>query len=179
MAIAKCRRVGHRESLACEGRNRFEKPVARSRPVRLGLHQRSIHQAHQEIEHLDCRQRIVRAHCLGGVQAERSSKDRQPDEQQAFRVGQQVIAPLDRCFERPLSGNGGAWPAGEKHEPLGEALSDFGRMEHPRPGGCQLDREGDAVEPAADLDDARHVLVLDAEVGANLSGAVHEERRRF
>ena len=66
-------------------------------------------------------------------------------------VGQQVPAPVDQRLERLLARHRGPAAAGEEPEAVVQPLGDVSARQHVDPRRGELDRERDAVEPAADL----------------------------
>ena len=80
----------------------------------------------------------------------------EPLEHPPLVVEQQVVAPLDDRAERLLAGQGGAGAARQQPEPVVEAVGELLHRDQPAPGGGQLDRERETVEPGADVfDDGR------------------------
>jgi hypothetical protein len=64
---------------------------------------------------------------------------------------------------------------GEESEAISQPGRELFSAQELEPGGCQLDRQGDAVQLAADIDDERDVRLGQAEVGRGRGGAVDEE----
>ena len=69
----------------------------------------------------------------------------------------------------------GAPPAGEEAEPLVEERGDLGRTHRRDSRRGQLDREGDAIEPLADLGDRAGVRRVDRELGNGSLRAFREQ----
>ena len=63
-----------------------------------------------------------RAHLLCSLQSEATGEDREPLEEKALGGGQEVVAPIERGFERLLVWWHVAQSAGEQGELLVEAL---------------------------------------------------------
>ena len=67
----------------------------------------------------------------------------------ALAVRQQVVAPLNGRPERLVARQGGAAPAGEQAEPVGQAIEDLLGGQYSRPDRGELDRQRQAVEATA------------------------------
>ena len=67
----------------------------------------------------------------------------------------------------------------EHRQPLGEAVADLLRRQHPDPGGGKLDGQRDSVQLAAQRGDRRCVVRGQLEVGSCRRGAVHEQVDRL
>jgi hypothetical protein len=102
----------------------------------------------------------------------------QAPEQPLLRPGEQVVAPLDGAPQRLLPLRQIAGPAGEQIEPMFDARAKFTRRQDLHAGGCQLDRERQPVEPAADVHDRLGVPRGQREVRASGRRALHEQRDR-
>ena len=79
-----------------------------------------------------------------------------------------------------MPGQRGPAAAGEQAEPVGQPRRYLVDGQGAQPGGSQLDRERQAVEPAHDLDDVGHRRLVDDELGPGRGGPVGEQldRRR-
>jgi len=117
-------------------------------------------------------------HGLGCVQVEAAGEHPQPSEQRLLLLGQQVVAPGDRVPQRAqaLGQVGGA--AGEQGQPVGQARQQRLGRQDLDPGGGQLDRQRQPVEPAADLRDRRRIVVGEAEGRVGGVRPLDEERHR-
>ncbi len=100
---------------------------------------------------------------------------RQPREQPLLRLGQQPVGPVDRGGEALVAGLRATGAAGEQ-VPVVEAAGHLRRAHRPHPRGGQLDRERQAVEPAADLGDRALDLAVGVEVRPGGAGTLHEQR---
>ena len=88
---------------------------------------------------------------LGRLQRPAAGEDRQPAQQHPLRLGQQVVAPVDRRPQRLLARqrpSGCRRSAGGSGRPAGRRSA---RPTAPQPRRRQLDRQRDAVQPPADL----------------------------
>ena len=85
--------------------------------------------------------------------------------EQALLAGpQQLVAPVHRRPERLLALGQVARPAAQEAQPVAQAIpQDLGREQAQVRRG-ELDRQGQAVQPAADLGDCRGVVVGQLEV---------------
>ena len=89
----------------------------------------------------------------GRLEPEAADEDGQAPEQRLLPLEQQVVAPGDRVAQRPLALVGVLGAAGQQGQPLVEPAQERLRRERAHPRRGQLDRERQAVEPAADLRD--------------------------
>jgi hypothetical protein len=110
------------------------------------------------------------------VQGPGAPEDRQPPQQAAFGLGQQVVAPVDGRPEGALPRLGRPRAAGEQGEPVDHALGQLAHRQGRDPRGGELDRERHAVEVPADLRDGGGVVVGQPEVRERVPGAVDEQR---
>ena len=113
-----------------------------------------VGQSAQRIEDLAGRHLLVGTDGLGRGQAAAATEHRQPGEQAAFVLEQQVVAPVHHRPERLLAGQGGAGTPGEQPEAVAEPFGQGGQRQRTQTGGGELNGQGQVVEPAADvLDD--------------------------
>ena len=91
---------------------------------------------------------------------------------------EQLVAPVDRGPQRLLACRSVGGAADEEGEPLVEALEDGLRRQQPDAGGCQLDRERQAVESGADRGDDLRRLGVDREARLDGAGPGLEQLRR-
>ena len=95
-----------------------------------------------------------------------------------FGLVQQLVAPLDRRAQRLLARVDTA--AGlEQIQPLREPLDELRGREDSDPRRRQLERERDAIEPAADVDDGRCGVSIQAKRLIPRARAIDEEPDRF
>jgi len=107
-------------------------------------------------------------------------EDRQPPEEPALLVGEELVAPGDRRAQRLLAGV--RVPSSlEQVQPTAQPAKELIRREEWRPSRRQLEREGQLVQAVAKVDDGRRALELHAESCASLeeelNGVVLFERR--
>ena len=97
-----------------------------------------------------------------------AAEDRQPCEQLLLLGCEEVVAPLDRRAEGALAFGQVAGAPGQQRQPALEPLQDLGRRERLHPGGGELERERQLVEPAADR--CHRVAVLEAGIDGPRAG---------
>ena len=86
-----------------------------------------VDQPAQNVEDLCGRHLVVGADRLGGVQAAASDEDRQPCEQAALVLEQQVVAPVHHRPKGLLARKGSASPHGEQPEAVVEPFRQRGQ----------------------------------------------------
>ena len=118
---------------------------------------------------------LVGADGLGGGQVATTGEHGEPFEHALLVVEQQLVAPVDDGPQRLLPRQGGARPAGEQTEPIVESGGELFEREGSGPGGRELDRQWQTIEPKADVAD--HVEVVLAELDGS-SRRPGPERRR-
>lgn len=84
--------------------------------------ERAVDKTGQQIKDVAGAHTIPRAHRLGGVEAAPVGVDGQPARHDAFRVGQQLPAPVDHRAQGLLPGWCIPVPAGQQPEPVVEAV---------------------------------------------------------
>ncbi len=94
----------------------------------------------------------------------------------ALRIGQEAHAPLDRRLHRAVPFGHVADGRGQQRKRPFEPLRDAGSRQHPHLRGGQLDRQRQALQPAADVGDIGGVVLGEREVGLDRPGAVDEQR---
>ncbi len=119
---------------------------------------------------------LLGAHGLGGLQREAAREDRQPAEQDALRLGQQVVTPVDGGAQRLVPRDGRAAAGGQQREAVVQAGGDLLHRKHLHAGGGQFDRQRDAVQALADLHHVRRVLLGEGKAGVGIGGALSNSR---
>ena len=114
-----------------------------------------VDQPAEHVEDLAGRHLVVGADRLGGGQLAAAGEHRQPGEQAAFVLEQQVVAPVHHRPQGLLAGQGGAGAPGEQPEAVVEPFGHGGQRQRAEAGGGELDGQGQAVQPAADVLDDR------------------------
>ena len=94
-------------------------------------------------------------------------EDGQQLEQALLCWVEQVIAPVHRGPQGLLSLGQVARPAAQQCQPVLESIAEHLRGEQPHVRRGELDRQGQPIEPSADLGHGRGVLVGQLEVGAD------------
>ena len=112
---------------------------------------------------------------FGGLQGAATGEHRQPREQHAGVVVEQVIAPPDRRCQRPLALGRVARTSGEHGQALGEAIGQRVGTEQRHPARRQLQRERQAVERGHDAGDGGRRPLVQLEPGMHRSGSLGEE----
>src|SRR5208282_6802973 len=112
-----------------------------------------VDQPAQDVEDLGGRHLVVGADRLGGVQVAASGEDRQPGEQAALVLEQQVVAPVHHRPKGLLAGEGSAGTHGEQPKAVVEPFRQRGQGKRTKAGSGQFDGQGKTVQPAADVVD--------------------------
>ena len=132
------RPLRHRSPAACSRgvlAHRLQQPVARCAVARLGQHQRLVHQRVSRSSTPSPSIAVAGADRLGRLERPAPGEDRQPPEQRALRLAEQVVAPVDQRAQRLLARQGRPAAAGQQPEAVVQ------------PGGDLLDRQRAARAP--------------------------------
>ena len=116
---------------------------------------------------------------LRGVQIESAEEDRKAAEQDALGPGEQGMRPVHRSAQCLLAAHRDSGTAGQQSEAVMQAVDDLGQRQRADPRGGKLDRQWHAVEPPADLDHGRAVVVGDGEARSGQAGAFGEQLDGF
>ena len=108
------------------------------------------------------------------VSRKRSGEHAERFEGSLQRRVEQVIRPSDGRGERTLA-RSRSRAGREQLEPLIETGGDFGQRHRLKARRGQLDRKRQPVEPPADVDDGRNVVIPEREAGRNRSRALSEQ----
>ncbi len=151
------RRAGH-------GRSRGPSRAAGSapRPGRVGEHERLLDEPAEQVEDVQRIDRVACAHRLRRLEGGAPGEDGQASQDGPLGLGQQVVAPVDRGPQRLVAGDGRPTATGQEAEPVVQAGRDLLDRQRPDTGRRKLDRQRDAVEPAAELGDRSGVLARSA-----------------
>ena len=126
--------------------HRLQQPVApRAGGALVHLHQRLVDQPRQQVEHRVRGEAVARADRLGGLQRPAAGEDRQPPQQRPLRLGQQVVAPVERRPQRLLARQRGPAAAGQQPEAVVQPPGDLLDRQRPArarpparsPAGCR------------------------------------------
>ena len=143
--------------------DRLQQAVARVAVGPAGhQHQRLVHQPRQQIE----RPELVGAICEDprrDLERPAADEHRQHAQQPLLLGGELVVAPLDRRLQRLLPRQRGL-AAGQQPEAIVQLAANLLDREQLHAGGRELQRQRDAVEPAADVGDRLGVVVGQREV---------------
>ena len=104
-------------------------------------------------ERLECVE-VRLADFFTGLEGAPCSEDREPCEECPLGLVEQVVRPRDGRPQRRVSLVGVSRPS-EEVEPLPETLEERLRREQLRPGGSELERKRQTIEPFAELADRR------------------------
>jgi hypothetical protein len=126
--------------------------------------QRLVHQRGQPVDGVQPQPLRV-ADRLRRLDRPAAGEHRQPGEQPPLGGVEQVVAPGDGAAEGPLALREGPGPGGEDREALLQPGQHLLGRQDLGPGGRQLDRQRQAVEPDGDLRHGRGVLGGEAEPG--------------
>ncbi|GAA5765823.1 hypothetical protein Aros01_02314 [Streptosporangium roseum] len=127
-------------------------------------HHRTVDEAGQQVEDVLWRHvAAVRADLLGCLQRAALRVYGEAPQDKAFRLGQQLPAPVDHRAQGPLPCRGAAVSRGEQPEPVVEPFGQVVDVQCAQAGGRQLQGQRDAVQPAADRRDRSGVGVVDHE----------------
>jgi hypothetical protein len=154
----------------------LQQPVPGLRAPRLGHDERLVHQPGQRAEHGAGVDVAARPDVAGRREAEAPDKDREPAEHRAVGVVEHVVAPRHRRGERLVAGHDAARTPHEQREPVVERRLDLHRRERAQPGGGQLQRDRDAVQPGAHRAHGVGVRLVDGEARGHGCGALGEQR---
>ena len=93
-------------------------------------------------------------------------------------LGEQVVAPLEGGAQRAVPGGRVAGVGGQHRHAVAQPVGELGGGEELRPRGGQLQGEGEAVEPSADLRDGLRVGRRHREGGLHAAHPRDEHRDR-
>ncbi len=159
-----CRARQEASSPDAASRSRAELPQRVQHPVPLALaeHDGLVDEPDERVDHVGPLKRHLRAHFLGGGQAERPGEDGKPRPQPPLGGRAQLVRPLDRRAQRLVPGQRARLAAGQHGEPVVEPVDAARQRQRAQLDRGQLDRQRDAVEPLAQPDDvgARSARVI-------------------
>ena len=141
--------------------------------------QRALHEPVEQVEQLALVHPITRAHGQRRVEVRPAGHHRQAFEHQLLALVEQPVGPLDRAPKRAVALVSAPARTGQEREVVVEAVGDLQRRERAHARGRQLQRERQAVEPAADASHGRGVGGIDAEAPVREPRAVEEHRARL
>ena len=145
---------------------------------RFGDDERLVDEGAEVIEHVPLVDAAVGGHALRALEPEAADEDAEPAKDGLLVGRQQAVAPVERGAQRLMAAQGQARAAGEDAKALVEAGAQAFDAEQRHACRGQLDGQGDAVEPPADVDDRRDVLLADREARLRRVSPRFEERDR-
>ncbi len=140
------------------------------------VQQRALDEPVEQVEQLVLVHPITGAHGERRVEVRPAGHHRQAFEHQLLALVEQPVGPLDRALERAVALVSAPARTGQEREVVVEAVGDLQRRERAHARGRQLQRERQAVEPAADASHGRGVGGIDAEAPVREPRAVEEHR---
>ncbi len=150
--------AGARELLERERARGLEQAIAR-----LGLalrdDQRFVDQTAEQVEHEPLIDTFIAHHLLRQLQRKAAGKHAEAAEHGLLVGGQQPVAPVECGAQRLVTPKLHARAAAQHVEHLVEPRVQAMHTEQRYACRGQLDDERDAVQPPADVDDDRHVVV--------------------
>ena len=167
------RLVRRGELLLCVLTHRLEHPVARRFGV--DLDERFVDQGGHEVEHVVRGDRAAGGHRFGRVEREAAGECCQPREHGLLGGIEQVVAPVDQRAQRLLSRQARPGAAREELEAVVQTLGDRFDRQRAHASGGELQRERNAVEAPADLDQRVRVLRGHGEPRLHGLGAIDEQ----
>ncbi len=151
--------------------DRLEHPVPRGpRACVLERQQRLVDEVREPAAHV-----VGPRDGRGERRGERAGDHGETLEQVALVVGQQLTAPVDQRPQARVPLGQPAQRVVEQCEPVREPVQQVLHGHRPQPGGGELERERQVVEPAAQLERA---LVVPHQAGARVLGARVQQRER-
>jgi hypothetical protein len=140
------------------------------------LDQAVLHQPFQTIQRID--RALGPPHVCDSVEGHAPGEDGQPPEKRLLARGEQVVAPGDRCAQRPLPLRQVAGAAGQQRQPRLQPLQHRLGGEEADARGGQLDGQGEPIHAAHDLRDRAGVLRVESEARHDGLRPVDEEAYR-
>jgi hypothetical protein len=155
--------------------DRLQQAVANRPAVVVGHDERLVHQPGEGREDLVAPDGPPGTERLGGSQAEAAGEHGEPAEHGLVGLVEERMAPVDRRGERLVPAVGPAGPSHEQLEPIVQGGIDLLGAEGAEPGGSQLDRERDAVEPRHDGPHCGATRGIELEQGSHEAGSIDEQ----
>ena len=154
--------------------DRLEHPVTRHAAIGED-EERAVDQRCQDVEHLIGAEAVAGTDRRGTLRGDPRREYGHPPGDQPLVFAQEIPAPVDDGAQRLLAGQRGAAASRKQPEAVVEARGDLGNGQRAQPRSRELDRERQAVEAPADLDDAAHVRCVDRESRRSGGRAIREE----
>ena len=134
--------------------------------------ERSVCEPDHRLDRVDV---LPAAHGLHGRRWNRRRERGHPPQDGLVGRVEQLVAPVEGGPQRPLAGDRRATAVGQQPEPVVQPVEDVRGLEHPQSRGRHLDREGQPVEPPADLPHGVKVGAAPGSVRAYAAGPVKEQ----
>lgn len=134
-----------------------------------------VHQPAEQVEHILRRKPVTSADILGRLKLEPPGESGHAAEEHPLGLGQQVVPPVERGTECLVVWQAGPRPSGEQPEPVFEPGGDLLDRQHLGPRRGQLDRQREAIEAPAQLDDCADVGAGDRKPRLRERRALDEE----
>ena len=155
--------------------DRLEHPPAR-RAGSADAEQRAVDERAEQVEDLVGVHAVAGAHRLDRVERRAGGEHGEPPGEPPLGLAQEVPAPVDDRAQRPLTARRGAAAPGEQAEAVVQAVGELLERHRPQPGGGELDRQRQAVDPPAHVRDDRRRRLVEREVGRRRRGALGEQQ---
>ena len=114
-----------------------------------------VDEVREQVDHVAGCDRPAGADLFRGVERAPAGEHRQSIEQAALAFEEKLVAPVNDCTQRLLTRHRGARATRQQAEAIVEPVHELVHGQRPYPYRGELDGEGDAVEPPADLGDDR------------------------
>jgi hypothetical protein len=166
------------EHVVPEGAHGLAEAIAVERSRVVERHHRLRDETTERVEHVERVNDVVTRHRFGRLEREGAGEHRQTCEHRLLALVEQPERPLHRGAQRLVTSPRGTAPVREETEPLVEPTEDGRRAHRGGARGGELDREREAVEPAAELVDGLAILRGHLEPVTRRGGAIDEQLRR-
>src|SRR5215475_11902548 len=104
-----------------------------------------------------------------------AGEDGKATQHRGLRLRQQIVAPVERGAKRLVTRQCSAAPAGQQAKAFVKVRRYFSHAKHIGAHRCQLESQRDAVELAANLQNRRHMGIVDVEAVRSRYGALAKE----
>jgi hypothetical protein len=135
-----------------------------------------VDQDRQSLQNLD---RIAGSDRCDRAEGKAAAEDSELTEERLLLRCEQVVRQGDGVPHRALANRRIARSANEKSQPGRHQRQKRFRRKQPHPGGGQLDRQRQPVQPATDFSDGTRILNCQPESGVRGASTLDEERDCF
>ena len=146
------------------GAGRVEQPEPRFGAADIRDDQRFRHQIGQAVYRIDARLCCIHRHGSGSLDRKAAGKDAESPEEPLLVLAQQTVAPIEDGPHRPVPRHCRAAPRLQQRQAVVQAGGKAFDPKHLDARRGELDRQRQAVEPPANLDDQRGVRIGQREV---------------